>query len=121
MVNDVCRICRARNNTEIRDRLLLIERNIKDAEVTKDTLEAGRGVTFLWDIHVRCRYGFSCLERMQYKNYCKEIARGLEDKLIAVAVGDDEGKYHNVLNLLRGYFPSAHRVLSMVHAKKKTA
>ncbi len=119
MLNQVCMICRDKNSRAELDVLRRLEQEVSHGVVvTEGVREAGRGIAFLWDIHARCRYGLTCNELLMYKNRCRQLAMDLEDRLVAVAIGNNIGKYASVMNMLRGNFPAAYRTLERIHQKE---
>ena len=116
ITNGLCMMCHEKSNTRYIDQLKRIDRLLHGVEPTEKSLRIGCGRAFLWDIHIRCQYGMDCPELERRLSEAKKEARGLEERLIAVATGDDIRLYRETLRHLQGYFPAAYRLLERVHA-----
>ena len=88
MYNEICLLCRDKNKTAEYDQLKRIEKVVSTSSHSHKAAECGRGVAFLWGIHAKCSYGIACPSRDQYKQRCMQLARNLEDHIVAVAVED---------------------------------
>ena len=116
MKNHICLICHEKGKTHEMDQLQRISILLEGTLVTRETLEAGHGMAFLWDIHSRCPYGMTCPERQSYKSAFMNKARSMEEQLIAFAINSSDGKFHEMLCLLRGHFPAVYRTMERLRA-----
>lgn len=117
--NSPCRFCHQNLDTKYRPALDNLEslvirfreghRELWD-EINK---ENGR---LDWNVQLRCKYGLPCTRLRMQESNLSHAAENLNKTLIFIAK-NDEGLYHEVLQLCRGYFPRAYRKLEMIHYK----
>lgn len=75
---------------------------------------------FQWGIHSRCQYGLPCNELDSFDNECKNIVRHIEERMIQIAMANDnDSEYHNILELLRGDFPAVYHGMERIRAYSK--
>lgn len=116
----ICMTCHTKKNTQYLDQLKSIDRRLCSVEVSEESKQAaGRGYAFLWGINSRCPYGKPCPDIDRHKEEANRLAQNLEERLIAVATGDNKGLYHETLHYLQGYFPAVYRVMERIHATTK--
>ena len=116
MRDGICMICREKNRSDILMHLRRIDQMLHG--IPEDT-ESARGLAFLWDIHSRCPYGMSCPTLEENKRNCMRIARDLESRIVAVAVGNNDSLYYETLRMMQGYFPAVYRTMERLRAQKK--
>ena len=79
----------------------------------------GKIPNFNWFINPRCQYGIQCNKIDNMARNMNRLTTEIEPKLVTVAYSDDTYLYHNILNLLRGYFPAVYKQVELLHHKGK--
>ena len=113
-----CMMCHDKNNSHTESKLRRMEMMLREVEPVEDSSYLRRH-SFNWSIHHRCKYGISCNDLRNADIRCNDIARRLEDKLVAVAMSDDNQLYFEMLQMLRGDFPNIYHSMEILRAQWK--
>lgn len=110
----LCTMCRQKQHNSKLMQLRLIQSTIKRHNVNKDNIYLLHNV-FSWQIYDRCKSGLQCdILNRQHKESLR-IVNDIEPYLIAISISDDEKLYHDILHLMRGYFPSIYTTMERLH------
>ena len=112
----MCMACHKKHDTAQLDKLHRMR-----YETTHKQIAASneRHHSFMWGIYSHCPYGIACSDLNRTDSQANQIARELEPYLITIAQNDDETLYHQMLQYLRGDFPSVYHTLERIHNTKK--
>ena len=110
MKNQICMVCRSNPATDIQSRMRKISEVLRNVEPNKTTIQS-----FNWNFSAKCKYGLKCpdAEKIIFK-----LERDLNDinaKLVTVALDSEPKLYYQILQLLRGYFPTVYNQLVRLH------
>ena len=76
--------------------------------------ETGKRIPFTWDIYEKCRYGITCPDLKQTESRNIILTREIDKYLIPLAESKDIRKMQEILQLLRGDFPSAYNYVNQM-------
>ena len=110
----ICMMCHEKNDTKYLHKLNHLERLLHNAIHSKDLVKY-RYINFMWGIHSHCRYGIHCPTLSNNDSKANRIANDLEAYIVTAALSDDKQLYHDILQLLRGEFPSVYRLVEDIH------
>lgn len=116
MKHKICMFCH-NNKTEQKKRKLNTIRQLIIRHRVKPSSER---YYFVWGAATRCEYGIPCskldIANSSINNLCREI----EPYLISIARIGKEDLYYQILNLLRGDFPSVYKEMEKIKNNEKT-
>ena len=113
MNNQMCAVCRENPADPIKSRIKRISDILRRVEPTRDNRQS-----FNWDLNVKCKYGLKCFDAEKTISSIKRTINEIDAKLVTVATDPEEERtYHQVLQLLRGQFPSVYNQLERLHRK----
>ena len=113
-MNNLCRVCRETKPDQILNQLRCIQSLLRNVEPTSN-----HRYRFNWNYNFKCKYSLPCNKFSSTERNIKNIINDIEDKLVTIAKDEDGKIYHNVLSLIRGYFPSVYTELEKIHFKNK--
>ena len=113
MPHDICIVCHDKRFHSQLDKINQLEQLIRLQKIDIDRHK--RYASFTWFINKKCQFGMPC-QTLQSKNR-EALAKAsmLEPYLNEIAESDNITLYHNVLNILRGNFPSVYRHMEELH------
>jgi len=116
LMNQICLMCRqTSSNTKIQ-KLHTIKHRIE----LSDIKPSSKIDHFMWSSNIRCKYGITCPKIQQLNREMNNLCKQIEPYLIAVSECDDANTYHDILQLMRGDFPSVYSKMEKLrHAHRK--
>ena len=109
-----CMVCREKNDDGALRRLEQLERLLRSSGI--EPVQKNR-LQIQWGKHNHCRYGLPCPHIEETERRMRAIQIRIEPYLAALAEPGREQLFHEVLELLRGYFPAAWHAVNRQHAK----
>ena len=87
-------LCHDNRTDQLKSRIRNISELLRNTEPVRNSR-----YKFMWNFGIRCKYGLQCDTINRDIGLLEKEVAQLEDKLVAVALGDDERLYFRVIDL----------------------
>lgn len=113
--NIICQLCRQTDHAG--DKLRQIENFIRKTRIQPVKINNYR---YDWFSEARCRYHIPCNKLNSYNRENDRIEKHIEPYITAIAESGNKTLIHELLNLLRGDYPSVYHMVDIISHKTKT-
>lgn len=105
MKTQICMFCSQKNDTMKTRMLQRIVQMMQGQEFD------GKIHGISWGKLYHCKYGMHCNELQMQESECMRLERQFEGYINGLIKSRDNTLYHEILQMLRGYFPAAYMYL----------
>lgn len=105
-----CLMCHRKNDTSMLQRITLIQNKVASYDETTSR-RTNLADAFAQCATVRCPYGLPCDKLHHITSETVTIARRMEPKLVTYIINADKHQLYELLQLTRGYFPTAYKAI----------
>jgi hypothetical protein len=110
-MNQTCIMCRQLSSNTKLQKLQLIKQRLNQFKVEPSKTTEH----FMWGSNIRCKYGITCPKLQKMNRDISTLCKQIEPYLISVTKSNDSKTYYEILQLMRGDFPSAYSKMERMY------